>query len=158
MENIQTKKIIWAVGVIVVLVLIAFGVNYWESQANPQADAHPCAINFVQTFVFNVATSTPQSTIARELLTQLLNEYKRVTGCPTLGMTDYSITSIGKPTQVKNDFTIPVSFDIVPLSKSQTVWAIASTTWDGIWIRGERANLGIQKVSTTTLPAYRLVL
>ena len=158
MNNIETKKIIWAIGTIIVVLLIVFGINEWKSKFGQVASTHPCAINFLNTFVFNVATGTPETTIAKSLVTQFLDEYKNTPDCETLGIKDYSITSFGKATQVKKDFTVPVVFDVIPVSKEQTLWAMASTTWDGDWIRGEHVTLGIQNVSTTSAQAYRLVL
>ena len=156
MENIQTKKIIWTTSVIVVVVIAAFGLNYWKSKL---VDAHPCAVNFLATFAFNATTTTPEATIAKTLLTQLLDQYKNMQGCPTMGITDYSIDSVGKAAQVKTDFTIPVTFDILPQSETATLWGTSETKKDGNWIRGKVMTLGIQNVSTTTASqSWRLVL
>lgn len=154
------KKKIWILAAIVVVIFILIGVYDVEHPKSQAVDlSHACAINFLQTFIFDVPIGTAQTTVASELLTQLLNQYESMPQCYTLGITDYSITSIGKPSQVQKDFTIPVTFDVVPLSPSQTVWAMASTTWDGAWVRGERVTLGITDTSTTTATkSYRLVL
>ena len=96
--------------------------------------------------------------VARTLLTQLLEQYKSMSNCYTLGVKDYTIQSVGGAKFVGKDFTVPATFDVIPLSKDKTLWNIASTTQDGDWIRGEHPNLGIQNVSTTTLQSYRLVL
>ena len=155
----EKKKIFWALGIIIVIVIIVFGINEWQLKTKQSVDAsHACAINFMQTFVFNVATSTSPSMVARTLLTQLLEQYKSMSNCYTLGVKDYTIQSVGKAKFVGKDFTVPATFDVIPLSKDKTLWNIASTTEDGDWIRGEHPTLGIQNISTTTLESYRLVL
>jgi hypothetical protein len=149
------KKTYIMIAVLVVIIFVFIGGYLLEKKA----DEHACAINFVATFDFNVVIGTPESQVARTLLTQLLDQYKSMPRCYTLGITDYSITSVGTPTAVQKDFTVPATFDVIPLSKSQTLWGVASTTWDGDWIRGESVTLGIQDVSTTTATkSYRLVL
>jgi hypothetical protein len=156
-DNPQAKKILWILFFAVLIVFFILGTNEWQSRSKT-ADAHACAINFLNTFVFNASTSTTPTAIAHTLLEQLLDAYKNVPDCPTLGITNYSITSVGKATFTSKDFSVPATFDVVPLSKDKTLWAMASTTWDGAWIRGEKVTLGIQNVSTTTLQSYRLVL
>ena len=156
-DNPEAKKIIWIVVFVLVAIFVFFGINDWQKKNVP--NAHPCVIDFAKTFMYGASTSTSQRVIATTLLSQLLEQYKVTPDCPTLGITDYQITAIGKPVQVKTDFTVSTTFDVVPQSKDKTLWAMASTTWDGNWIRGEHVNLGITNVSTTTKSqSYRLVV
>ncbi len=157
MEDHMKQKIL-ILAAVVVLIFIGLGIYDWQSNKGTVADAHPCVVDFTKTFVYENATAT-QATTAKDLLTQLLNQYKVTPDCPTMGISDYSITSIGKPTQVKKDFTIPVTFDILPQSETATLWNTSETHKDGTWIRGKQMTLGITNLSTTTtLQLYRLVL
>ena len=156
-DNPEAKKIVWSLVFILVVVLVFLGISDWQKKS--QEALHPCVIDFAKTFVYGASTSTPERVIAQTLLSQLLEQYKATPDCPTLGINDYQITAIGKPVQVKTDFTVSAVFDVVPQSKDKTLWAMASTTWDGDWIRGEHVNLGITNSSTTTKSeSYRLVV
>jgi len=159
MEQIQTKKIMWVGGIIVVIALVIFGINYWQSKSEQaQVNAHPCVANILATYVFNVPTSTSPTEIGHTLLSQLLDQYKGMTNCDTIGIKDYKIDSVGTATFVEKDFTIPSVFDVEPISKSQTEWATSSASWQGDWVRGYAFRLGIQNTSTTTSQSFRLVL
>ena len=156
----QNKKILWIVGIIIVVAIIVFGVNYWQSKSEQaQANQHPCAINFLSTLVYNLSASTTPSAVGKILLTQLLEQFKGMTACDTLGIKDYKIDSVGKEKFVQKDFTIPAVFDVLPNSKDKTLWATSSANWQGDWVRGYAMTLGIQNLSTTTTSeSYRLVL
>ena len=161
-DNPEAKKILWVLIIIVIIVFVFLSLSGGQ-QSKPnqstQIDPRACAINFVSTFIFNVPSKTSQTTVARALLTQFLDQYKNLTNCMTLGITDYSITSIGKVTDTGKDFTVPATFDVLPRFKDQTQWGLSSgTTWDGDWVRGESVTLGIMDSSTTTSKSYRLVL
>lgn len=161
----ENKKWIWAAGILVVIVLLVIGANEWKShaQANAEALAHPCAINFLVTFLYNVSASTTKESVAKTLLTQYLDAYEHVPLCPTEGIKDYTITSVAPAVNVNSDFTDKVTFDISPASTTATVWTTGtSTRWDGDWIRGHDATLGIQHIITSTstnaTSTYRLVI
>ncbi|HUD04354.1 MAG TPA: hypothetical protein VMR73_02560 [Candidatus Paceibacterota bacterium] len=160
----ETKKWIWTTGVLAVIILLIFGANEWQKrmQANAEALAHPCVINFLATFLYNVSATTTKESVAKTLLAQYLNAYEHVPHCPSEGIKDYAITSVAPAVNVNSDFTDKVIFDLSPASTTATVWATAETHWDGGWIRGKEATLGIQHIVTSTstdaTSTYRLVI
>ncbi len=121
MKKFNTKKIIWIAAIVLGVFVAIFGIDRWQSQWDSYK--HPCAIDFLQTFLLNVATSTPPTTVARTLLTQLLTQYEKVPYCSTLGIINYSITSVGSATFVQKDFKVPLRVDVLIFSESQMLWA-----------------------------------
>ncbi len=159
MEDHIKQKIL----VLAVLVVIVF-VGFWiyDSQgpkpAQSQTDSeHACAVNFLSTFLNN-ATTTNKQVIAKTLLSQLLSAYEQIPNCPALDLSDYAITSVSNIKNVQGDFTADAVFNVLPISKSQTAWTTASTTWNGNWIDGRYMHLGIHATVGATSTSYWLVV
>ena len=123
-DHIKQKILILAALVIIVFVGFWIYDSQESKSVESQAALHPCAINFLSTFVEN-ATTTNKETIATTLIDQLLSAYEQIPNCPALGISDYSVTSVGNIKNVQGDFTADTVFNILPISKSQTAWTTA---------------------------------
>lgn len=141
------KSIYIAVGVIVVVVLIAWGLSMLN-KPEPVA-TNPCAIDIRSTIYQHPATSTPltRSQAARVLFEQFFSVYKNMPDCLDSAITDFRIVSIGLSEDRVGGFTIPIVFDLKPLDMAKSGWASTSPEArieDG-WIRGKKGVLSISQ-------------
>ncbi|MFA6095353.1 MAG: hypothetical protein WC767_00710 [Candidatus Paceibacterota bacterium] len=146
----KNMKIIYIVGIIIVVAAAAYGAEKLKLFSKED----PCVLPFQAVVFEDTSKLLSKEAAAEKLLAQFLTAYTATPRCYTYGVKDWKIAKVGKATDVGPDFTIPVSFDLIPLSAEKTLWKTPETEADGEWIRGKEATLGIRAASST----YMLVL
>lgn len=152
------KKIIIIIVSLLVLGAIAYGLSVKFEKKKVVAD--PCGVDLRAAFLNDVPFSMTETEVATTILTQYLEALKKMPACPSVGITDYSIISVGNIREVKGDFMADVKFDYKPISITENTLKSAETRVDGGWIRDKQAGLGIIRSSGTgtTTVSYRLAI
>lgn len=144
----KNRKIIYTVGIIVVIAIIVVGVDKIKQKYWPIPEG--CTTDISALLYDNPSGEYLQpSFVARKIFTQYLNSQKALLKCKDSGLKDFTITSIGDPYFKQDGFMIKVKIDFEPIFPNENLWATKETTRDGSWVRGKEFNLGIRQASTT---------
>jgi hypothetical protein len=143
--------------ILVVITLLAWGLSILSKPA-PVAK-NPCAIDIRSTIYQHATSSAPltETQAARVIFDKYFSVYKTMPDCSASALADFKLISLGKPEPRVGGFTIPVVFDLKPLSMSETKWISASSseaTIDGEWIRGKKGTFSISQIDNL----YQLVI
>ncbi|MDO8579586.1 MAG: hypothetical protein Q7R72_01810 [bacterium] len=155
------KKTITIIVILVALGAIAYGVYGVSPKNNVEKVAtDPCGVDLRAAFLNDAPFSMTETEVATTILTQYLEALKKLTACPTIGITNYNITYVGNIREVKGDFMADVKFDFKPISITENTLISAEARVDGEWIRDKQAGLGIIRASGTgtTTVSYRLAI
>lgn len=152
----NNKGIFIGIGVIIAIVLIAWGLSLLNKPK--EVAVNPCSIDIRATIYAHPATSTPltHSQVARVMFEQFFSVYKNMPDCTNSALADFKLVSVGLSEDRVGGFTIPVTFDLKPLDMAKSGWASTSpeARIDGEWIRGKKGVLSISQADNL----YQLVI
>ena len=142
----KSKKSIYiAIGVIIAVALIAWGLSMLDKPK--EVAKNPCAIDIRATVYEHASSSAPltRSQVARIMFEQFFSVYKNMPDCTGSALADFKLISVGLSEDRVGGFTIPVTFDLKPLDMTKTAWASSSpeAKIEGGWIRGKKGILSI---------------
>src|SRR3989344_2586838 len=106
------KKTITIIVILVALGAIAYGISIKNKK--PPVAVDSCGVDLRAAFLSDAPFSMTETEVATTILTQYLEALKKLTACPTIGITDYNITDVGNIREVKGDFMADVKFDFKP--------------------------------------------
>jgi len=151
------KSIYIAIAILIVIALVAWGLSMIQKPASEVATS-PCAIDIRSTIYQHASTSAPLTDLeaARVVFNNYFSVYKTMPDCGKSALSDFKLVSLGTVTPREGGFTVPIVFDLKPLSMTETAWASSSpeAKIDGGWIRGKKGVLSITRVNDL----YQLVI
>ncbi len=149
------KNILIALALIIVA-LVAYRFTAGASNG-PTSMQEKCAIDIHAIILEDKAEQfkTPEQ-ITRAMFDHYFSFYKQIPKCPTDGLADYKIQSVGKITTISElpkAFTAEIVFDLKPLSMDKTLWKSAEATTSSDWILGKKGTLSIRTTVATSSSA-----
>jgi len=141
------KKIITTTASIAVLIGIAAGIWFLQRGDDGQvAQNTTCAVD-VNSLLLKDAEGLLKTDeeIVRAIFSHYFDGYKQIPDCPTAGIKNHRIASVGKITREDDHILAEIVFDLEPLSLDETEWDTPETAVEDGWIRGKKGTLSIQK-------------